>query len=114
MSFVIPPAPLTDKQRTDLSSFRLLNVLKQECKAQFDLAWKKRADGRVVNKTYQEVQAFFDGYGVKAAQCFELHGLLQSLIYATDNSWVPLVPVYEYVVNQDGSVTITAPEPEGE
>jgi hypothetical protein len=112
MSFITQPAQQTEKQRADSSGLRLLNVLKQECRTQFELAWKKRVNGKLVNKTAAEVQSFFDAYGVKASQAFDLHALLQSLIYQTDNSWVPLVPIYAYVVNPDGSVTITVPEGE--
>lgn len=106
MSFIAAPTPPTDKQKADHSGARLLSVLKQECKSQFELAWKKREGGKLVNKTQIEAQAFFDSYGVKAALAFELHSKLQELIYLTDNSWVPLVPPYEYVENQDGTVTI--------
>lgn len=106
MSFITPPTPPTDKQKADTSSARLLATLKQECKTQFDIAWKKPQMGKLVNKTQAEAQTFFDAYGIKAALAFELHSKLQELIYLTDDSWVALVPPYAYVANQNGTVTI--------
>jgi hypothetical protein len=106
MSFIPHPTPPTDRQKADSSGLKLLSILKHECQVQFELAWKKRAGGQLVNKTQAEAQAFFDTYGVKAAMAFALHGKLQELIYMTDNSWVPLTPPYEYEVGKDGTVTI--------
>jgi hypothetical protein len=110
MSFITAPTPPTDKQKADQSGLILLSAMKKECKIQFDVAWKKRVAGNLVNKTVAEVQAFFDGYGDKAVLAFDLHSLLQELIYLTDNTWVPLVPPHAYVKNQDGTVTISALE----
>lgn len=110
MSFITAPTPPTDKQRADASGFRLLATLKQECRTQFDVAWKKGQMGKPVNKTVAEAQAFFDGYGDKAVLAFELHSKLQELIYMTDNTWVPLVPPYAYDKHEDGTVTISALE----
>lgn len=109
MSFIEAPQALTPKQVADQSGARLLATLKQECKRQFELAWKKGLNGRLVDKTFSEAQVFFDAYGVKATLAFDLHAKLQELIYLTDNTWVPLVPVYAYVRNQDGTVIITEP-----
>lgn len=110
MSFITQPTQLSDKQKADVSSVTLLNQLKMHCKQQFEIAWKKRVNGQLVNKTVAEAQAFFDQFGVKAALAFELHSDLQDLIYKTDNSWVPLIPPHAYVKNQDGTVTISALE----
>lgn len=96
----------TEKQKLDNSSLRLLNTMKLECKQQFELAWKKRVNGKLENKTISEVQSFFDALGNKAGLAFTLHGKLQELIYLTDNSWITLIPIYNYTVNQDGTVTI--------
>lgn len=110
MSFITPPTPPTDKQKADNSGSRLLATLKHECKAQFDIAWKKGVMGKLVNKTVAEAQAFFDQYGVKAALAFDLHSKLQELIWMTDNTWVPLVPPLAYDKHEDGTVTISEPE----
>ena len=110
MSFIQPPAQLTDKQKADRSGFRLVQVMKQECTDQFNIAWKKRVNGQLVDKTVEEAQAFFDQYGVKAALSFLLHGKLQELIYLSDDSWVALEPVHNYAPQQDGTVIISAKE----
>jgi len=110
MSLIQAPAPLTDKQKADISAIRLLQAMKQECKTQFELAWKKREANVLVNKTVAEVQAFFNFFAANAALAFEAHSALQELIYMTDNSWVPLVPQHNYVKNLDGTVTISAKE----
>lgn len=110
MSFITAPTPPTDKQKADHSGARLLSSLKQECRTQFDVAWKKREAGQLVNKTVAEAQAFFDQYADKAVLAFELHSKLQELIYMTDNTWVALTPPHSYVKNQDGTVTISALE----
>ena len=120
MSFITPPSPPTDRQKANTSTLVLLNNMKFACKLQFEIAWKKREHGEIVNKTQAEAQAFFDSYGVKAVLAFELHSKLQELIYLTDDSWVALVPPYFYTENQDGTVVIgelrdpPAPPPEEE
>lgn len=106
MSFIEPIAPRTDKQKADNSGYLLLATLKQECVTQFEIAWKKRVGGKIENKSAPEAQSFFDSYANKAVLAFDLHAKLQELIYLTDNTWVPLVPPYEYVKNTDGTVTI--------
>lgn len=110
MSLIQAPQPLNEKQQADLSALRLLNAMKAECKKQFELAWKKRINGVLVDKSVQEVQSFFDSFGDKAALAFEAHSKLQALIYLTDNTWVPLVPQHNYVKNEDGTVTVSAKE----
>lgn len=110
MSLIQGAQPQTEKQKADLSAFRLLNAMKLECRQQFELAWKKRVSNRLVDKTVEEVQSFFNSFGDKAALAFEAHSKLQELIYMTDNTWVPLVPQHNYVKNQDGTVTISAKE----
>jgi len=110
MAFIAPSTQQTDKQKADYSGARLLGVLKNECKQQFEVAWKKRVNGQLVNKTVAEVQAFFDGYGVKASLAFLLHGKLQELIYLTDDSWIALEPIHNYAPQQDGTVVISAKE----
>jgi hypothetical protein len=110
MSLIQAPTPPTEKQKADGSSFRLLQVMKQECKTQFELAWKKRAAGKLLDKSVEECQEFFNSFGDKAALAFELHSKLQELIYMTDNSWVPLVPPHNYAFNVDGTVSISAKE----
>jgi hypothetical protein len=111
MSFINLPQ-ITQKQRADASTNILLGTMKRECRLQFENAWKKRDGNKLINKSPEEAQDFFDEFGVKAVLAFELHAKLQDLIYMTDNSWVPLVPPYEYTKNEDGTVTII--EPEGE
>lgn len=108
MSLIQVPAAPTDKEKSEVSILRLLQVMKQECKMQFEFAWKKRVANALVNKTVDEAQSFFNSFGDKAALAFEAHSKLQELIYLTDNSWVPLVPQHNYVKNANGSVTISA------
>jgi hypothetical protein len=103
MSFVQAPKPPSAKQVADMSSLVLLQTMKTECITQFNAAWKN-SDGSL--KSRDEVQAFFDSYGDKAALAFELHAKLQELIYMADPSWEFLVPPYKYVKNSDGTVTI--------
>jgi hypothetical protein len=108
MPFISQPTQ-TDKSQADNSGLRLIQVMKTECKRQFELAWKKRANGQIVDKTVAEAQAFFNSYGDKAVLAFNLHAKLQEIIYMTDNTWIPLVPPHEYVKNEDGTVTIGEP-----
>lgn len=110
-NFITPLPQLSVKQMADLSGLKLVNSMKSECQKQFDLAWKKKVNGQLVNKTVEEAQAFFDQYGNKAVLAFQLHGKLQELIYLTDNSWVPLVPPHNYTPNlETGTVVISAKE----
>lgn len=107
MAFIQQTAP-TAKQQADQSALRLINMMKIECKRQFELSWQKRVEGKLEDKTVAEAQEFFDSYEDKASLAFLIHGKLQDLIYSADDSWKPLIPPHNYEFNQDGTVVISA------
>jgi hypothetical protein len=80
-----------------------LGAMKNTARHTFNLFWNNP------DHTPQEVA---DQLGTSAGLGFVVHSQLQTLIYTLDNSWVPLVPPHPYVTNQDGTVTVTMPEPE--
>lgn len=98
---LIKPLPLaTLPTKLDLiqdENTRLLQIMKTSAKRSFDIFWHSK------DKTPQEIAAMLGPDGAKA---MELHGKLQELIYATDPTWVPLVPPKAYTKNQDGTLTI--------
>jgi hypothetical protein len=71
---------------------------------------------RVANSVYREVwyndsgltpQAVINLLGTEAALAFNAHYKLQELIQFIDPNWVMLVPPLAYVVNNDGTVTVS-------
>lgn len=101
MSLIKQVGAIKEVDKILAANTQCLSVMKMTAINTFNLFWKNP------NKTAQEV---CDQFGTDAAKAFELHAGLQQLIYAIDNTWVPLVPLFPYVVNPDGSVTIQYPE----
>lgn len=99
MGLIITPQQKTVLDDIKLTNTTLLNQMKLSARNLFQMTWHNPKN------TPQEVM---DLLGVDAAKAFQAHSGLQQLIYLVDPTWVPLVPTHEYVVNQDGSVTIGA------
>jgi hypothetical protein len=106
MSLIYTPQQLTEAQRAKISAKQVYDQLKQQLKIQFELAWKKRAAQGLVNKTQAEAQAFWNEMGTAGVAAMARHAEGQTLLYNLDNTYVPLTPPYEYVENQDGTITV--------
>jgi len=106
MSIMASPTQLSEAQRAKISAKQVYDMLKQQLKIQFELAWKKRTAAGLVNKTQAECQAFFDEMGTSGADAMDRHAEGQTLLWKLDNSYVPLTPPYQYVKNESGTVTI--------
>ena len=100
MPIILEQSEKSESQKIKEMNTYLLNEMKSVAKAGFILFWNNPS------KTPQEI---CDEFGTDAVKCFELHGQLQQLIYAIDNTWQPLVPPFERVNNEDGTVTIIYP-----
>lgn len=102
MSLIKRPTPPTEIEKIQMANTQCLNVMKATAKNTFDLFWNNP------RKTAQEI---CDQFNTDASKAFDLHAGLQQLIYAIDNTWVPLTPLVPYTVNENGSVTINYPPP---
>ena len=105
MPLVNQPPQITALAQIKSLSTQLLGQMKMVAKTQFDLVWNNK------DKTAQEV---LDMFGVEAGLAMDAHYDLQMLILSIDNTWVPLVPPLPYVRNEDGTIVVTYPAPEGE
>lgn len=105
MGLIKQGVPPTTVEKIRMANTQCLNIMKMTARNTFNMLWNNP------DKTAQEV---CNDLGVDAGKAFDLHSNLQGLIYSIDNTWVPLVPLYPYVLNLDGSITITYPEPEPE
>ena len=56
-------------------------------------------------------QEVMDAFGVNAISLFVLSSQLQTTLLSIDDTYVPLVPPFEFVINADGTVTIGNPTP---
>lgn len=99
-----------DIVQSKILNTNFLQQCKMYCKRSFEMAWYKVENGVRVAKTVAEAQEWFDKYGNQAALAFAGHGKLQELIYMHDQTWQPLVPVHNYTINEDGTVTLSARE----
>lgn len=77
---------------------RLLPEQIFECKDTFDLLWS--------GTTLEEAQGILNKFGNNAINLFIIHSLWQDFIYKADNSYIKLTPPYNYIVNNDGTVTL--------
>jgi len=111
MALILPPEQMQEPSDCELikrSNTQFLKICKHNCIGSFAQMWKKRDQrGQLVNKTKEEAQAVLNDFGVDAAKAFQAHAKLQEIIALVDPSWVPLIPPYAYVVNNDGSVTLS-------
>jgi len=106
MSLFYTPPQLTDTQKAKISSKQVYDMLKQQLKIQFELAWKKRTAAGLVNKTKAECQAFWNEMGTSGKSAMERHAEGQTLLYKLDNSYVPLTPPYAYSADEAGNITV--------
>jgi hypothetical protein len=106
MTLFYTPPQLTDTQRAKISSKQVRDTLEKELKKQFELAWKKRVNGQLVNKTKAECQAFWNEMGISGKSAMERHAEGQTLLYKLDNSYVPLTPPYAYSADEAGNITV--------
>jgi hypothetical protein len=102
MSLIKVVSPTTLKDEILAENTACLVQMKRSAHQVFDLFW---------NNPEKNAQEVCDLFGTDAAQAFLAHSKLQELIYLLDSSWVGLVPLYPYTINEDGSVIIEIPEP---
>jgi hypothetical protein len=102
MSLIKEISQPTLKEEILAENTACLIQMKRSAHQVFDLFW---------NNPEKNAQEVCDLFGTDAAQAFLAHSKLQELIYLLDSSWVGLVPLYPYTINQDGSVTIEIPPP---
>jgi hypothetical protein len=100
------PTQLSEAQRAKISAKQVYDMLKHQLKIQFELAWKKRVNGQLVNKTKAECQAFWNEMGTSGKSAMERHAEGQTLLYKLDNSYVPLTPPYAYSADEAGNITV--------
>jgi len=60
--------------------------------------------------TIEEAQEVLDKFGTDASQLFQIHALWQQFIKSVDSSWVDLVPPYDFLINEDGTVVLSVKE----
>lgn len=94
MNLTLPEIVDTKLNRILIVNSNCLSAMRASCRNVFDLCWTENP---------QEV---CDQLGTDAVKAFEAHGKLQELIYLMDPTWQPLLPPYEYVKNEDGTITI--------
>jgi hypothetical protein len=99
------PTPITEIDKIKITNTQCLNVIKAAAQKTYNLFWFN------TTKTPQEL---CNELGTDAVKAFIVHAKLQELIYLLDPSWEVLVPPYEYVAHEDGSITIIIPEQQTE
>jgi hypothetical protein len=57
------------------------------------------------NKKYT-AKEILDGFGTDAVTIFQLSGSLQQMLSLANPNYVPMTPLKEYTINQDGTVTV--------
>jgi len=77
---------------------------KNRCLAAFNDLWGSKE----TPISAEEAQAILDLFGNDAIQLFLIHKAWQDFIKAVDPSYEYLVPPYEMVYNEDGTVTVGA------
>ena len=101
MSIITPNAATNDVQnaviRIKQNNLELWKYIKERHTAIFNMVW--------YDKQYSAKQ-IVDGFGTDGADLFKFSSDIQNLLYALDNTYVPLVPPKEYVINPDGTVTV--------
>jgi len=76
----------------------LFNQIKDKHTYIFNLIWNN-SDGL-------SAQAVLDRFGAEAFELFVFSQSIQTLLYQIDNSYTPLTPPNDYVINKDGTVTV--------
>jgi hypothetical protein len=100
MSLIKAINPPTLKDEILAENTACLVQMKRTAEQVFNLFWHSAG---------HSAQDVCDLFGVDAVKAFEAHGKLQELIYMLDSSWEPLVPLYPYTKNEDGTVLIGEP-----
>jgi hypothetical protein len=101
MSIIVPDAPseVVKNQviKIKQNNLELWKYIKDRHTAIFNMVW--------YDSQYSAKQ-IVDGFGTDGASLFQFSGDIQDLLYALDNTYEPLVPPKDYVVNEDGTVTV--------
>lgn len=58
-------------------------------------------------------QEVFTTYGTDAYKLFQISGGLQQILYVADPTYTVLIPPKQYVINEDGTITVGEENPEG-
>lgn len=98
------PKPLTKEDY--LRSARLSVVMLQD-----QVLMLERAHSATFNMIWNgnlSPQEIMDDFGTEAFKLFRDSAALQTLFAAVIDGYVPLVPPYEFTINQAGTVTIGA------
>jgi 3-methyladenine DNA glycosylase Tag len=76
---------------------RLYRKMKREHRDLFNKIWKS-----------EEVspQEILDSFGTDAVSLFVYSSAIQTLLSQVDNTYTPMVPPSEYIINPDGTVTV--------
>jgi hypothetical protein len=90
---------------------KMYNRLKLSLAEIFRLTWPEPVveyiDGvETVTPPDMTPQEIFDLFGADSYKMFELCSEIQTMLLSVDANYQPLVPPYEYTINEDGTVTV--------
>jgi hypothetical protein len=101
MSIITPNSATNDVQnaviRIKQNNLDLWKIIKERHTAIFNMVW--------YDSKYSAKQ-IVDAFGTDASDLFVFSGDIQNLLYALDNTYVPLIPPKNYTINEDGTVTV--------
>jgi hypothetical protein len=89
-----------------LTTKNLVAGEKNRCLSMYNKLWGSQESP----KEMSECQAILDLFGNDAYQIFDFHGKWQTFIASIDSTYVPILPPYDYTINEDGTVTLSEKE----
>jgi hypothetical protein len=93
---------LTASQQASSQIFKMSNSVYEHMKRQHNYIWKLIWS----NRNGASPQEVLDGMGTDASELFTFSIGIQGMLYQADNTYIPMTPPYEYVINDDGTVTV--------